>query len=402
VSRASRVAVLSFVAALFPFAYVHTAAKADAFNLKPGFQHRFEDAAAFAVARLPPNAIFLAVSQTGSLRHYGRRLTLHSDWIEPAHADELVAYLRLRGLAPYAALDRSEIAGFNRRFAGTAIARAAAAARPLSLPPDGDVVFFPLDADRRASEIQTRTGLDHIPIAVNDLDRASADYRALGFALKPGRPHDNGITNQHVKFPDGTELELITAPEARDPLTATYRKHLAAGEGPAFLALFAPGVDAASLGLNADPLQYIFMFGRNQSPTDRSEHFAHANTADSLIGVWLAGDDLSSERRLLEKIGARINAEEVRVPQLITAQVAQLDEGEVVLLPAARQLVPGRRVVGATVRIRDLAAARRVLAGRGRTIGSSIFLPPAITHGLWLELREIRHDRVHASSRDSR
>ena len=74
------------------------------------------------------------------------------------------------------------------------------------------------------------TGLDHIPIAVRDLDRAAADYRALGFALKPGRPHDDGITNQHVKFPNGTELELITAAEARDELTATYLKHLAAGE----------------------------------------------------------------------------------------------------------------------------------------------------------------------------
>ena len=245
------------------------------------------------------------------------------------------------------------------------------------------------------------TGLDHIPIAVSDLDRAAADYRALGFALKPGRPHDNGITNQHVKFPDGTELELITAPEARDALTATYRKHLAAGEGPAFLALFAPGVDTGSLGLNADPLRYIFMFGRNQSPTDRPEHFAHANTAESLIGVWLAGDDLSAERRLLEKIGARIHEDEVRVPEPVQAHVARLAEGEVVLLPGARQLVRGRRIVGATVRIRDLATAERATGGRGQKIGSSIFLPPAVTHGLWLELREMRHDRADASSRDS-
>jgi hypothetical protein len=386
VSRASRVAVLTLVAAMFPLAYVHTAAKGDAFHLKSGLRHRFEDAATLAAAQLPPNAAFLALSQSGSLRHYADRLTLRFDWVEAAHADELAGYLRFRHLVPYAALDRSEITEFNTRFAGTAIARAAAAAPRHSLPPDGDVVFFPLDSDG--------PGLDHIPIAVNDLDRASTDYRALGFALKPGRPHDNGITNQHVKFRDGTELELITAPDARDALTATYRKHLSAGEGPAFLALFAPGVDAAALGLDADPLKYIFMSGRNQSPTDRPEHFAHANTAESLIGVWLAGDDLSPERRLLEKIGARIQSEDVRVPEAISAQVAHLAEGEVVLLPGARQLVPGRRIIGATVRVRDLAAARRVLADRGRTIGSSIFLPPDVTHGLWLELREIGHDRV--------
>jgi catechol 2,3-dioxygenase-like lactoylglutathione lyase family enzyme len=242
------------------------------------------------------------------------------------------------------------------------------------------------------------TGLDHIPIAVRDLDAAAADYRSLGFALKPGRPHDNGITNQHVKFPDGTELELITAPEARDALTATYRKHLEAGDGPAFLALYAPEVNVASLGLDADPLRYIFMFGRNQSPTDRPEHFAHPNTAESLIGVWLAGDDLSSERRLLGKLGARITPEDRHVPdlhlrasryggQVARVTVAHLVEGEVVMLPGARQLVPGRRIVGATLRVRDLAAARRVLAGRGQQIGSSIVLPPGVTHGLWLELR---------------
>ena len=45
-------------------------------------------------------------------------------------------------------------------------------------------------------------GLDHVPIAVGDLDAAAARYRALGFALKPGRPHANGIRNQHAKFAD--------------------------------------------------------------------------------------------------------------------------------------------------------------------------------------------------------
>src|SRR6476469_3901162 len=94
-------------------------------------------------------------------------------------------------------------------------------------------------------------GLDHVPIAVDDLPRAADDYRALGFALKPGRAHDDGIENRHVKFTDGTELELITAPAARDPLTATYRRHLQQGDGPAFFALFAPAMAAADERLTA-------------------------------------------------------------------------------------------------------------------------------------------------------
>lgn len=80
--------------------------------------------------------------------------------------------------------------------------------------------------------------LDHVVLAVNDLEATAARYRQLGFALKPGQPHANGIRNQHVKFTNGTELELLTAPAAADDLTTRYRRHLADGDGPAYLALF--------------------------------------------------------------------------------------------------------------------------------------------------------------------
>src|SRR5580692_8943157 len=63
-------------------------------------------------------------------------------------------------------------------------------------------------------------GVDHIPLVVSDLDGAEADFRAMGFSIKPGRPHADGIRNAHVKFPDGTEIELITAPRSADILTA--------------------------------------------------------------------------------------------------------------------------------------------------------------------------------------
>jgi len=247
-------------------------------------------------------------------------------------------------------------------------------------------------------------GLDHIPIAVTDLEQASADYRALGFALKPGRLHDNGIRNQHIKFTDGTELELITAAEARDPLTTTYRRHLANGDGPAFLAFFAPSREAAWKQLDAariphgtsdltGTLDYIFLAGRNASPTDRPEHFAHANTAESFISVWLAGADLSAERAFLTAAGATISTQKLRAPDTVEATVAALPEGTVLLLPEARQIVRGRRIVGATLRVRNLDAAQQAIRNGVPTAkitrhDRSVFLPPSMTHGLWIELRE--------------
>jgi catechol 2,3-dioxygenase-like lactoylglutathione lyase family enzyme len=267
-----------------------------------------------------------------------------------------------------------------------------------------------LRAEPRAVEDGTAVlGLDHVIVAVNDLEKAAQRYRDLGFALKPGRPHDNGIRNQHVKFPDGTEIELLAAPEARDDLTAQYRRHLAGGDGPAFFALFEPEKGLVSQRLDAagmryerkgnmvdfpsdHPLGYIFFGRRNQSPTDRPEHFAHANTATSLIAVWIAGDDLSTERKLLAALGGAARRQTVLGPESVRADVVDLKEAQIYLLPASRRFLPGRKIVGATVSVKDLAAARAALRvdlpGEARK-GKSLFLPPSVTHGIWLELREV-------------
>jgi hypothetical protein len=142
--RGTRAAVFAFIAATLPFAYVHTASRGDAFALKSGLRHSFEDAASFAVARLPPNAVYLTLTESGSLRHYGGLLTIRYDLVEPSQADRLVTYLRDRGLVAYAALTRDELSSFRRRFENTSVGRAAAA-DGMMLPPVGQVLFFPID-----------------------------------------------------------------------------------------------------------------------------------------------------------------------------------------------------------------------------------------------------------------
>ncbi|MBX5493280.1 MAG: VOC family protein [Chloroflexi bacterium] len=53
------------------------------------------------------------------------------------------------------------------------------------------------------------TGIDHLVIAVPDLDAAVASYRALGFTVIPGGRHTVGTHNALVPFADGAYLELI-------------------------------------------------------------------------------------------------------------------------------------------------------------------------------------------------
>ncbi len=105
-------------------------------------------------------------------------------------------------------------------------------------------------------------------------------------------------------------------------------------------------------------LDYLFLAGRNQSPTDLPEHFAQANTAESLIRIWLAGDDLSRERQLLQGLGATLTEVNLRVPERVRATLARLREGDVLLLPGSQQLVAGRRVVGHASRRQPRTGAR--------------------------------------------
>jgi hypothetical protein len=258
------------------------------------------------------------------------------------------------------------------------------------------------------------TGLNHVPVAVENLEEATNRFRALGFSIKPGRPHTNGIRNQHVKFSDYTGIELITAAEATDSLTARYRSHLAQGDGPAFVAFTAPSLDALAERLTAAPesliksegmatfeesseLYYIF-FGRiGPVATDRPEYFVHENTAQSLIGIWIASENPSAEQDLLKRLGAKIRKEPVRAPDQITCPVARFAEGEVLLLPARYQRVRGRRIVGLTVRVRDIKAAEQSLNAHGlhspKIVDSrssrSLFLPPSMANGTWLEFRSV-------------
>ena len=87
--------------------------------------------------------------------------------------------------------------------------------------------------------------IDHIVIAVSDLDRASATYRRLGFTLSPRALHSASMgTANHTIMLQHDYFELLTV------LTATernlrWREALALGEGVAGLALVPTSAAAA-------------------------------------------------------------------------------------------------------------------------------------------------------------
>jgi hypothetical protein len=246
--------------------------------------------------------------------------------------------------------------------------------------------------------------LDHVPIAVRDLEAAGELFRRMGFTLKPGRSHDNGLANLHAKFGDGTELELITAAKAVDPLTAGYVDFLREGDGAAYLAFHAGDLDAVEsllrplapeswrlpgmLGFPPDhPWGRYFFALLNRSPTDRPEHYEHANTARSLAAVWLADDGV---REMLTAFDAS-PCGTIRLPTSREAEVVPLAADSVLLLLSPEErLQRSRPIVGVTVRVAEAAAAAARLDAAGLAYtesATSLMIDPGVAPGLWIELR---------------
>jgi catechol 2,3-dioxygenase-like lactoylglutathione lyase family enzyme len=247
--------------------------------------------------------------------------------------------------------------------------------------------------------------LDHVVVAVRDLDAASDAYRGLGFTLKEGRLHRNGIRNRHAKLRDGFSLELLTIDgEPGGETAARYAEFLAEGEGAAYLALRAEPsevVDAASrAGIEAfisgergftyatlaDPdLAAVFFLGYETPVTDPAGIVTHANGVVGVDEVRIeAGRSLEA---LLEALGAvRCRAEAEDLPGRYGVTFA-VDGGRVTLLRT-----PGR---GKRPRVRGVRLLSIADSSGER------HLPPDRTHGVWLSLVPMPSPVPGAPDRDA-
>jgi hypothetical protein len=259
-------------------------------------------------------------------------------------------------------------------------------------------------------------GIDHIPVVVTDLEKAQADFQAMGFAIKPGRFHADGIRNAHVKFPDGTEIELITAPKAVDELTSEYRAKMAKGEGPVYFGLYSTDTAAVRARLNAlrvgvqddegvftfpsaSPLHPLFLGKRNKAPTDMPEHFAHQNGAMRLSALWVR--DNPELRRVLQGVGVPVApTRSCGVIGITQGMRATLPEGDLYLVPSDTA-----NVLAARVEVRRLSDAEAALKTNGVPMkkdtacdGDAVWVPPSRAHGMWLELTGPRAPKPASTS----
>jgi hypothetical protein len=94
---------------------VRAAGDRDVFALQQ-MEGRFRETGALVRDRLPANAAFVTVWQSGSMRFHAQREAVLWDSLEPEWLDRAVAWLRSQGRQPYLLIERREEPDFRARF----------------------------------------------------------------------------------------------------------------------------------------------------------------------------------------------------------------------------------------------------------------------------------------------
>jgi len=183
-------------------------------------------------------------------------------------------------------------------------------------------------------------GIDHVVIAVSDLDAARDAFGGMGFTVTPRGHHSLGSQNHCVMFGDDY-VELLAVPTPH-PATRHFSEFLAAGDGLAALALRTDSAKGAYTELlwagfdPADPVDFsrpvtlsggavneqrdakfrIVQIASGKTPGARvfvCEHFTrdavwrpeyceHANGAVGLAAVALLATDVTAAASPYEKL----------------------------------------------------------------------------------------------------
>lgn len=260
--------------------------------------------------------------------------------------------------------------------------------------------------------------LDHVIIAVQDLDAAASAWRKLGLTLTPRGLHAGKGTGNHcIMFPDSYVelLGIVDETGAQGRLAERVRTRGEGGMGLAWgaddadracQALRAAGIDAddpndLSRPLDLDGRQDMVRFRNVMLPKldlpgtmqfvcthltpeltrARREWMLHPSGATGISGIMIAADDIAAANRQLA----------CTTPDNTNVSISSRGEIERQLGTRALEGSPRDGIVALALRINELDAAAAMLS-MGRIPHEErrdrVIVPATATHGVALVLTE--------------
>jgi catechol 2,3-dioxygenase-like lactoylglutathione lyase family enzyme len=114
--------------------------------------------------------------------------------------------------------------------------------------------------------------IDHVVIAVRDLEQASNDFRELGFTVIPGGEHAHRAShNALIAFQDGSYIEVIAFHDVGDRSGDDWWDQLQKGEGFVDFAVLTDDLDAVAERLRKGGQEFTGPSNGGRTRTDGQE-----------------------------------------------------------------------------------------------------------------------------------
>jgi glyoxalase-like protein len=213
--------------------------------------------------------------------------------------------------------------------------------------------------------------LDHVVLVVRNLDSAAAAFRAQGFRIKSGRLHPNNLLNRHIKFRDGSSLELMSlAGPPGDDMARDYAELLTRGDAGVYVALSVPDLGTPQRAAPASGLRFrrsasslwqflsfpglspaagTFFVAGSTAVQDPDSLILHQPDVDGLREVWVEGG--AALNGLLERLGAG-RCGPARSANGLPGERWALRRGFLVVVPVGEGIRP--RVLGVALQSRTM------------------------------------------------
>ena len=106
--------------------------------------------------------------------------------------------------------------------------------------------------------------VDHVIYVTENLDSTINRIQEIGFTIKKGRQHSNGILNARIKFENNSSLEFITINGTpKDDLAKEYQELITQKEGRVYIALTGIKLNLLSAKLQKSEIQHSIEVGKN-------------------------------------------------------------------------------------------------------------------------------------------
>jgi hypothetical protein len=312
----------------------------------------------------------------------------------------------------------------------------------------------PIDEGNEARDdgslLQKGWGIDHLRVAVQDLEKAKDQYRdALGFNVIPPRGqkgiHPTGSENSVVllgekyleliavhdrekvlqnrpwlidflKTREGAQSLVLNVSSAQE--TATYlRRHRFSVTDPVPGTIIREGekepppplwwtVDFQKSVLPGAVISFVEYAGERNSPERVKGPFPqHANTCKAIRAVWVVVADVKHAVKLYASIGLRPKRP-LNVPYLGAAgHEVEAGNGSILLLQPTHSdggcgsflKRAGQGIMGVTLAATEIHSAQMLLAQKTRRpfvvyrgiYGESVLIPGELANGMWIEMYQI-------------